>query len=106
MVIELTSENFEKEVIKAEGPVIVDFWAPWCGPCRMMAPVFEKLSSEYSGKLKFAKLNVEENTSFAAQFGIQGIPALSVFEGKEEKTRIVGFNDEDTLRNKINGILE
>ncbi len=105
MVENLNPKNFAKEVFESEVPVIVDFWAPWCGPCRMMAPVFEELSSEYSGKLKFTKLNVEEHNSFSSQFGIMGIPALKIFKGETVLGDIVGFNPKDALKQKIDSII-
>ena len=106
MVTELNAQNFEAEVVNSSTPVIVDFWAPWCGPCKMMGPVFEKLSHEFEGKLKFAKLNVDENQQLASQFGIQGIPALSILHNKKELDRIVGFAPEEQLREKIEQALQ
>ena len=105
MVMELTSATFEKEVKQADGPVIVDFWASWCGPCRMMAPVFEELSSEYSGKLKFAKVSVEENPDVGPANNVQGIPCLIIFKAGVEVDRIVGFAPKEVLKQKIDEIL-
>jgi thioredoxin 1 len=105
MVVHITQENFEAEIKNAEGPVLLDFWAPWCGPCKMMGPVFEELSKDYEGKLKFAKLNTEEHPDLAGQFGIQGIPSLLFLKGGEEKDRIVGFAPKDQLKQKIDDAL-
>ena len=75
-LVHINEENFENELMKSDIPVLVDFWAPWCGPCQMMGPIFEELSGDYDGKLKFAKLNTEDHPQLAGQFGIQGIPSL------------------------------
>ncbi len=103
--IQLNEENFEKEVLNSEIPVIIDFFADWCMPCKMMAPVFENLSEQYKGKLKFAKVNTDEHHGIAAEFGIQGIPALVIMSKNKEIGRIVGFASESVLKNKIDQIL-
>ena len=102
----LDSSNFDKEVKKSKTPVIIDFWAPWCGPCQMMGPTFEELSNEYGGKLKFAKLNTDEQSEIANQFGIQGIPSLSILNKGKEVDRIVGFAPKEVLKEKIDAILD
>ena len=103
--IKITEQNFEKEVLESETPVIIDFFADWCMPCKMMAPVFESLSEEYEGKLKFCKVNVDEHPGLSSEFGIQGIPALVIVSEGKETGRIVGFASESSLKNKIEQIL-
>ena len=104
-MIDLTKDSFESEVLKSRLPVIVDFWAPWCGPCRIVSPVLEKLSKEYTGKLKFAKLNVDDNQEIAAKFDVRGIPCMIMFSNGRELDRVIGAYPESTLRGKIDIIL-
>lgn len=101
----IDENNFEQEIVKSELPVILDFWAPWCAPCQMMGPVFEELSSDYTDKLKFAKLNTEDHPALAGQFGIQGIPSLLFLKDGKEVGRIVGFAPKDILKSKIDDAL-
>lgn len=104
-LIYLTHENFNKEVKESKTPVIIDFWAEWCGPCRMMGPVFEELSKDYTGKLKFTKLDTEECGDLASGFDIQGIPTLLILNNGKEVDRIVGFAPKPVLKAKIDAIL-
>ena len=90
MEIVLTDENFENEVLKSELPCLVDFWAPWCGPCRMVGPVVEEIAEEHQGKLKVGKLNVDEAPKTASQYGIMSIPTLSLFKNGEKIDTVVG----------------
>ncbi len=100
-IVHITKENFDKEVTNNALPVLIDFWAPWCGPCQMMGPVFEELSDEYTGKIAFVKVNTEETPEFAMPFGIQGIPSLVLAKEGKELDRIVGFAPKEMLKAKI-----
>ena len=104
-MLDVAKDTFEKEVLKNALPVLVDFWAPWCGPCRIVSPTLDKLSSEYSNKLKFAKLNVDDNQEIAAQFDVRGIPCMIIFSKDKEVDRIIGAYPEAELRKKIDLIL-
>lgn len=96
--IAVTDEEFEKKVLQSDTPVVVDFWAPWCGPCRAIAPILDKLAGEYDGRLTIAKVNTDEQIRWASQFGIQGIPTLIVFKNGEEVERLVGSRPENAYR--------
>jgi thioredoxin 1 len=89
--------TFESEVLKSDVPVVVDFWAEWCPPCRALAPTFEELAERYEGSVRFVKLNVDENTSVPQRYGIKGIPTLIFFDGGREAERIVGATGKDAL---------
>jgi len=107
MLHTFTSQNFEDEVMKSELPVFVDFWAPWCGPCQMMGPVVEHLATDYEGKMKVGKINVDEpdNQVIAAQHGIRGIPAFKVFKGGQVIAEFVGARSEGDMKAEIDKIL-
>jgi thioredoxin 1 len=90
-IIELTETNFQPEVLKATIPVVVDFYAPWCGPCKMLAPLLETLAAELDGKVKFAKANVDETPELAGRYEITGVPTLMLFRGGEAVDQVVGF---------------
>ncbi len=93
-----TSDNsFETDVLQSEQPVLVDFWATWCGPCRMIAPTVEALAEKYQGKAKVVKLNVDENHETAGRYGVRGIPTLILFKGGKEEDRVVGAVSKDVL---------
>ena len=89
-ITEVGDNNFETEVIQSNLPVLVDFWAPWCGPCKSIAPIIEELAGQYAGKLKFAKLNVDDHPATAARYGVRGIPNLIILKGGAVKEQIVG----------------
>jgi thioredoxin 1 len=90
-IVELTEDNFETEVIQTAIPVVVDFYAPWCGPCKMLAPMLEQFAGEFAGRLKFAKANVDQTPEMAACFEITGVPTLMLFRGGETVDQVVGF---------------
>jgi thioredoxin 1 len=99
--IEGTDQNFESEVLKSELPVVVDFWAPWCGPCRMVAPMVEELAKEYQGKVKVVKVNTDENQSVATAYGIRSIPTLGIFKNGVIVDGVVGAVPKQNLVDKI-----
>ena len=105
-VMEIKDFNFDAEVLQAEGTVLVDFYAPWCGPCRMLAPILEEFAQEYEGKLKIVKVNVDENSLTATNYKVMSIPTLIFFKEGELKETIVGFTDKEELKSKIEEIIE
>ena len=104
-MIELDKSSFKKNVLDSKIPILVDFWAPWCGPCRIVSPALEKLSNEYLNKLRFTKLNVDDNQEIAVQFDVRGIPCMIIFDKGNELDRVVGAYPEAELRKKIDIIL-
>jgi thioredoxin 1 len=105
MVNEIKDQDFDQEVLKSSLPVVVDFWAPWCGPCRQIAPVVEKLSEEYKDKLKFCKVNVDENHDTASKYHVMSIPTLILFKKGQLVEQTVGGVSEKTLRSKLQELL-
>ena len=106
MAIELTDANFEATVLKSDKPVLVDFWAEWCGPCRMVGPVVEELSKEYEGKAVIGKVNVDNNPNISAQFGIRNIPTLLFFKGGQVVDKQVGAVPKSVLAGKLEAQLK
>ncbi|NLN86450.1 MAG: thioredoxin [Syntrophomonadaceae bacterium] len=100
----INTDNFESEVLKADKPVLVDFWAPWCGPCKMIGPVVDSLADENAAKLAVGKINVDENPTLAAQHGVRGIPTLLFFKAGEEVKRIVGGQSKNQLQKTIDEV--
>lgn len=102
MEIKLTEKNFDKEVIGSSLPVLVDFWATWCGPCRMISPIIEEIAEEYEGKIKVGKVNVDEETQLAVKYGIASIPTLLLFEKGEVRNKLIGYCQKDEIVKMIN----
>ena len=102
---EVNDTSWDTDVLTSDKPVLVDFWAPWCGPCRMVAPVVEELSTEYDGKVKFVKLNTDDNPLIASKFGIRSIPTLLVFKGGEVADQVVGFRPKSELVKHLDAAL-
>ena len=99
--IEITDANFEEQVLQSDTPIVVDFWAEWCGPCKQIAPVLEELATENAGTYKIGKLNIDQNRDYAMQFGVRSIPTLLVFKDGEVVDQIVGSMPKATLSEKI-----
>ncbi len=100
-MLQVNQNNFQAEVLQSSSPVLVDFWAPWCGPCRMVAPVVDKIAQTYSGRLKVVKLNTDDSPSLAGQYEVSGIPALILFKSGAPVDRIVGYVPEKQLANMV-----
>lgn len=103
--IEIDDSNFDQMVLQVKTPVLVDLWAPWCAPCRMVAPVVEELASEYEGRVSFAKLNVDQNPRTASRYGIMSIPTLLIFKDGKPVSNIVGFRPKAELKRSLDAAL-
>lgn len=105
-VLEFSTENWQTEVVQSAIPVVVDFWAPWCGPCRQLTPTIEKLATQYAGRIKVGKVNVDDNNDLAIQYGIMNIPRILIFKGNDQpKKTIVGAAHESVLAKEIDSVL-
>lgn len=104
--VKVDNNNFKNDVLEAEGPVVVDFWAEWCGPCKMIGPSLEEISDELAGKVKITKLNIDENPELAAQFGVRSIPTLMIFKGGEVADIKVGALPKTALSSWIGGNID
>ena len=104
--VEVNESSFDDLVLKSESPVLVDFWAPWCGPCRRVAPIVEELAEEYDGKVSFTKLNTDESPSVAAKYNIFSIPTLLVFKGGQPVGQIIGFRPKQELKRHLDAAIQ
>ena len=104
-VLEVNDANFDQEVLQSEQPVMVDFWAVWCGPCKAIAPIVDGVAAAYAGKLKVAKVNVDQNGATPSRYGIRGIPALLFFKGGKVADQIVGYVPQDVIEEKVKKLI-
>jgi thioredoxin 1 len=103
--LELTDNNFDSDVLKSDLPVLVDFWAPWCGPCKIVEPIVEEIAKEYDGKLRVGKLNTDDNPQVASKYGVMSIPTLMIFNKGELIDRIIGAQPKNAIKDKIDAVL-
>jgi thioredoxin 1 len=104
-VFEFTDANFDQEVLKSEQPVLVDFWAGWCGPCKMIAPFVDGVAAQYAGKIKVGKVNVDQNGATPSRYGIRGIPALLLFKGGKVVDQIIGYVPQEAIAEKVEKLI-
>ena len=101
----ISDDNFEKEVLSSDVPVLIDFWATWCGPCKAIAPMIDELAAEYSGQLKVGKVNVDENPKTPGKYGVRGIPTLILFKGGQPITNMIGFRPKDEMKRSLDAAI-
>ena len=104
-LLEIKDDNFEAEVLKSDIPVLVDIWAPWCGPCRIVGPIIEELANEYAGKMKVGKLNVDDNSETAMKYQIHSIPTILIFKGGKEVQRLIGARPKPEFKKEIDAVI-
>ncbi len=100
-ILEVTDANFDEEVLKSDQPVLIDFWAVWCGPCKALSPIVDEVAASYAGKVKVAKMNVDQNQGTPGRYGIRGIPTLLLFKGGQVKEQIVGYVPKETIEKTL-----
>jgi thioredoxin 1 len=105
-VVEVNDSSFEQEVLQSDQPVLVDFWAAWCGPCKALSPIVDEVASEYNGRLKVMKMDVDRNQATPMRYGIRGIPALLLFKGGKVADQIVGYVPKDTIARSISRVID
>ncbi len=103
--MDINEKNFEDEVLKSDLPVLVDFWAPWCGPCQMLTPILEDVANDYEGKIRVVKVNIQENENLASQYGIMAIPNLKIFKDGQVVDEIIGLQPKEAIGEKIEAVL-
>lgn len=106
MELQLTDASFDKDVLKSSLPVLVDFWAPWCGPCRMLGPIVEEIAKEYDGKVVVGKMNTDDNPNVASKFNISAIPSMLFFKGGQVVEQMVGVHSKKDIKAKLDGLLK
>ena len=100
-IVEITDENFDRDVLKSEQTVVVDFWAAWCGPCKALAPIVDEVATDYNGKIKVGKMDVDRNAATPQRYGIRGIPTILIFKGGKVQEQIVGYVPKETIQKAI-----